>query len=110
MRSPGSRRWNRPDSSPVLADLLNPRLRPRLRPATQARTKARLAELGAAAKAAGVAELDKVLRQPNVGPFLAAVMDCSPFLRSLILDDPARLAAILASDPAARLKRIAAGT
>jgi len=82
-------------------------LRPRLRPANAKRTRFRLAELTAAADGAGAAgALGKLLRRRALGPFLAAVMDCSPFLRSLILDDPARLAAILAEDPGRRLKRV----
>ena len=59
-----------------------------------------MAELQAAPDGAGL------LRQPPVTSFLAAVMDCSPYLRSLILDDPARLLAILAGDPAVRLTQI----
>ena len=63
-----------------------------------------MAELRAAA---GDPNLPK---KPPVAAFLAAVMDCSPFLRSLILDDPARLAAIVAANPAARLKQITVAT
>jgi len=80
---------------------------PRLRPASAVRTKVRIAELNAAAEKAGVAKaLAGPLKRNNVGPFLAAVMDASPFLRSLILDDPERLASILDDDWAARLKRV----
>ena len=82
-----------------LATALNPRLT-----ADKARTKMRMAEIAAvAAGAAGV---------PGGAPaaFIAAVMDASPYLRSLILDDPSRLAAILADDPQARLGRIASAT
>ncbi|HEY5081773.1 MAG TPA: bifunctional [glutamine synthetase] adenylyltransferase/[glutamine synthetase]-adenylyl-L-tyrosine phosphorylase [Bauldia sp.] len=86
----------KPCSGSSLADALKPRLA-----ADKARTKARMAELrGAPAP----------LKQEPVASFLAAVMDCSPFLRALILDDPDRLAAILASDPAVRLKEVTRAT
>src|SRR3990170_4097366 len=91
-------------SSKSLADAIVPRLRP----ASAAATKARLGEISAAATtAAGGKKLQALLAgKSTVGRFVAAVMECSPFLRSLILDDPARLSAILASNPAARLKRL----
>ena len=47
------------------------------------------------------AALAEALTRPEVAAFLAGVMDCAPFLRGLILDDPARLAKLLATDPAA---------
>jgi glutamate-ammonia-ligase adenylyltransferase len=73
-------------------------LKPRIKPATAVATKARMAELGLAKPA------------PAIASFLAAVMECSPFLRGLMLDDPARVAALLAADPDARLKAINAAT
>ncbi len=86
-------------------------LKPRLKPATAARTKARIAELTEAATEAGVGdEIAAVLKGQGVPPFLAAVMDCAPFLRALMLQDPAGLAAILADDPARRLKNVTART
>ncbi len=83
------------------------RIRPRLGPANAARTKARMAELSAEAKAAGSGEaVAEALSWPGVAPFLAGVMDCAPFLRGLILDDPARLAKLLGADPSARMRRL----
>ncbi len=96
-------RRKRPPSSRSLAE----RLEPRLRPATATRTKVRLAELTSAASEAGSdRSLADVLKRPEAGPFLAAVMDCSPFLRGLILDDPARLTTLLAADPALGFRRL----
>ncbi len=83
------------------------RIAPRLRPATAQRTKARIAELMEAAEAAGGnAALADALSRTAVAPFIAGVMDCAPFLRGLILDDPARLAKLLAADPSARMRRL----
>ncbi len=82
------------------------RIAPRLRPAPVARTKARIAELTAAAPAGSGEALAEALSRPGIASFMAAVMDCAPFLRSLILDDPARLAKLLASDPSARMRRL----
>ena len=66
-----------------------------------------MAELTAAAKDAGQSKtIGKAFARAKAAAFLAAAMDCSPFLRSLILDDPARLAALLAADPAARMRRL----
>jgi glutamate-ammonia-ligase adenylyltransferase len=84
------------------------RLAPRLVPASTAQRKSRLAELDAAARSAAAVDLSALLAQKEVASFIASVMEYAPFLRSLILDDPARLAVILASDPAARLAEITA--
>ncbi len=83
-----------------LAEALKPRL-----VADPARTKMWMAELRAAD---GAVALAAPLKKAPVASFLAAVMGCSPFLRSLILDDPARVAEILGGDPAARLKQVTA--
>ncbi len=89
-----------PRTSKERADAsLAARLKPRLK-ADTARTKARLGELKLAAGKPGN------LPKGVAAAFVAGVMDASPYLRSLILDDPARLAAILAEDPKARLDRI----
>ncbi len=83
------------------------RLAPRLKPAPAARTKARMAELAAAAEVAGSgAALAAALSRPGLAGFLAAVMDCAPFLRTLILDDPARLSKLVAADPSAAVRRL----
>jgi glutamate-ammonia-ligase adenylyltransferase len=80
----------RPRQKRSLAAVLNPRIKP----ATPAVTKARFAELGLPKQPAAVAA------------FLAAVMESSSFLRGLMLDDTARLAALLAADPHVRLADI----
>ncbi len=70
-------------------------------------TKARIAELTEAAGETGAAkDLAAVVTRGGMAPFLAAVMDCSPFLRALMLQDLADLAAVIADDPAQRLKRL----
>ena len=74
--------------------------------------KVRLRELDEAARTADAGEtLAPILRsRPQLGPFIASVLDGSPFLRSLILADVARLVALLSSDPADRLTKIVAAT
>ena len=85
------------------------RIVPRLRPVAAAQRKARIAELtAAAAEAKGGEALIAALARPEIAAFIASVMDCAPFLRSLILDDPARLAKLLSADPAARMRRLTA--
>ncbi len=44
--------------------------------------------------------------QDGVAAFLAAVMELSPYLRGLILDDPARLLGVLNADPEARIREL----
>jgi len=70
--------------------------------------KQRLAELDEAAVEAGVGDaLAAVLNaHSTVGPFLASVAEYSPFLRSLMLDEPKRLVDVLSADPSARTRRI----
>ncbi len=107
--APGKRQ-GRPKSTAkaVSGRTLAERIAPRLRPVAAARTKARMTELMAAAGAAGCGEaVADALTRPEVATFVAGVMDCAPFLRTLILDDPARLAKLLSVDPAARLRRLA---
>jgi glutamate-ammonia-ligase adenylyltransferase len=74
--------------------------------------KVRLRELAEAARAADAGEtLAPVLgSRPQLGPFIASVLDCSPFLRSLILADVPRLIALLSSDPGDRLAEIVGST
>src|SRR5579871_6597605 len=79
------------------------RLVPRLAPASAKARAMRLAELTAAARSAACDALLAQLARPEVGSFLASVIEYSPFLRSLALDEPQRLAAILDADPSARL-------
>ena len=95
------------DKSKASGTTLAERIAPRLRPATAARTKVRMAELMAAAEAARSGDAVAEARsQPGLADFIAGVMDCAPFLRGLILDDPGRLAKLLATDPAARMRRL----
>jgi len=91
-----------------LAAAINPCL---MAPGT-AELKARLAELKAAAADAGAGKALAALlkKNPDLGRFLATVISASPFLRSLIVDEPARLVDLLSGDPAARLKKILAAT
>jgi glutamate-ammonia-ligase adenylyltransferase len=92
----------------TLAGALNPCLKP---PAAS-EVKARLADLKESATEAGVAKpLDTLLKTHAVlGPFLATVMAYSPFLRSLMVDEPARLVELLSADPAARLRKTVRAT
>jgi [glutamine synthetase] adenylyltransferase / [glutamine synthetase]-adenylyl-L-tyrosine phosphorylase len=83
-------------------------LKPRIRPLPAGRAKARIAELSQAAKESGGTSLPKLIEDGKLGGFLAAVMESSPFLRALMLDDPKRLAAILAAAPEARLQTLIA--
>ncbi len=70
-----------------------------------------MAELSEAAEEAGQRkEVAALVSKSPTAAFLAAVMDCSPFLRALILDDPARLVALLAAEPAARLRKVVNAT
>jgi glutamate-ammonia-ligase adenylyltransferase len=66
--------------------------------------KARLAEFKAAVDGNGL--LSEAVAQKALGPFLASILEYSPFLRSLILDNPRRLAALLAATPKRSLGRI----
>ncbi|MBN9010978.1 MAG: hypothetical protein J0H63_12935, partial [Rhizobiales bacterium] len=86
---PSEKHTRKNASSAGLASALAPRIRPL--PAKVA--KPRLADLAEAAGDAGLADdLSRALKENEaLAPFLAAVMECSPFLRSLMLDDPARL-------------------
>ena len=81
-------------------------VKPRLRLARAAARKARLAELREAAAAAGMAKkLEAMLgKHAELGPFIASVLDYAPFLRTLILNDPERLIAILAAEPSVSLE------
>lgn len=74
--------------------------------------KGRLADLKAAAGDAGVGKALAAHLKANakLGRFLATVMSSSPFLRSLIVDEPKRLVDLLSGDPAARLKKILSAT
>jgi len=85
-------------------------IRPLLVPPPAARVKARLAELDDALRTPALRRQFAGLlsAHPPLGAFLAGVMEYSPFLRALMVDDPQRLLALLAADPEARLKRLAA--
>jgi glutamate-ammonia-ligase adenylyltransferase len=67
------------------------------------------ADLAAAARSAGAAELADALAQPGTqSDFLGAVLSQAPFLRDLAVLDPLRLAAILAAEPEARVAGLVA--
>ena len=66
-----------------------------------------MAELKTAATAVkGGEALIHALARPELATFIAGVMDCAPFLRGLILADPAGTAKLLGSDPAARMRSL----
>src|SRR5437868_6434143 len=91
-----------------IAGALAHRFDPRLVAAPPAVRKTRIAELESAARSAGITALEPLLAQKEVGAFIASVMEYAPFLRSLILDEPQRLADVLATDPTERLATITA--
>jgi glutamate-ammonia-ligase adenylyltransferase len=99
----------RKESKPKARSSLASALGPGLVPAPAARVKVRLAELKAAA---GGGKGLKLLFKDDArtDSFVGSVLEYSPFLRSLALDDPARLDAFLAGDPAATFARIVAET
>jgi [glutamine synthetase] adenylyltransferase / [glutamine synthetase]-adenylyl-L-tyrosine phosphorylase len=74
--------------------------------------KQRLAELAEAAAEVGVEQAFSSLIKANkgLGPFLASVAHYSPFLRSLMLDEPKRLVDVLSSRPSTRVNRIVSKT
>jgi len=80
---------------------------PRIRPAEG--WEARAGDLRVAAREAGAKGLPAASAK-KAWTFLGSVMEDAPFLRGLMLDDPARLAALLAADPAESLGRIVAAT
>ncbi len=80
---------------------------PRIRPAEG--WEARAEELRAAAKESGAKGLPAASAK-KAWSFLGSVFEDSPFLRSLALEDPARLAVLLKADPEASLARIIAET
>ncbi len=94
--------------SPNKSAGLSDRIVPRLVGAPAAARKARLADLVEAAKGGDAEDLLALLDRKDVAAFLASVMEYAPFLRTLMLDNPARLAAILAEDPQRRLDAIIA--
>jgi glutamate-ammonia-ligase adenylyltransferase len=63
-----------------------------------------VADLAAAARAAGADDLAETLETPStVADFLGAALSQAPFLRDLAVLDPLRLAAILADEPESRV-------
>jgi len=84
-------------------------IKPRLRPAAQEQLRRHLDELLEAAKRDGVKALSGVKRQKALATFLGSVMEHSPFLRGLMVDDPAKLATLLDADPETTLGRIVDG-
>jgi glutamate-ammonia-ligase adenylyltransferase len=85
---------------------------PRIRPLPAKLAKPRLADLAEAAAEAGVARELAVLLKAHepLAAFLAAVTECAPFLRGLVLDDPARLVRLLGAEAGASRRRILAAT
>lgn len=84
-------------------------IKPRVRLAAAERLSTRLDDLLAAAKRDGVKGFSGLKRKKQLAAFLGSVMEYSPFLRGLMLDDPARLATLLEADPKAGLGRIVDG-
>ncbi len=76
-------------AAPKGGGALTDRLNARIVPAEAAVIKTRMADLTAAAKASKATGLGVMTRRAPVAAFLAAVMEASPFLRDLMLDDPA---------------------
>ncbi len=74
-------------------------LQPLVKPASARAGKARLADLRARAAEDGSAAALAAALTPGAESLLAGIMDNAPFLRSLILDDPARLVELLTHDP-----------
>jgi glutamate-ammonia-ligase adenylyltransferase len=97
---------------PPTAKSLAAAIVPCLKAPAASEVKERLTELNEAAVEAGVAKPLAALTKAHadLGPFLAAVMAYSPFLRSLIVDDPARLVELLSAEPAARLRKTVRAT
>ncbi|MEP5514075.1 MAG: bifunctional [glutamine synthetase] adenylyltransferase/[glutamine synthetase]-adenylyl-L-tyrosine phosphorylase [Bauldia litoralis] len=97
---------------PSARSSLAAQIEPRLRLAKAADRKARLAELYEAAEEAGVAARLKTLldRHDGLGAFVASVSEYAPFLRSLMLGEPARLIALLGKNPKGSLDRLVTGT
>ena len=85
---------------------------PCLKPPGKQEVKQRLADLTEAAADAGADKAFAALLKTNkaLGPFLAAVAEYSPFLRSLMVDEPKRLVDVLNADPLARIRRIVSAT
>lgn len=82
-------------------------LKPEFTPPAERVRKARLAELSAAAAELGAGpDISKLVEDKPVAAFVAAVMDASPFLRALILDDPARLAGLMNASPQKSLAEV----
>ncbi|HET7714856.1 MAG TPA: bifunctional [glutamine synthetase] adenylyltransferase/[glutamine synthetase]-adenylyl-L-tyrosine phosphorylase, partial [Bauldia sp.] len=80
-------------------------IRPRAK--TAANWKTRAVELRNAAKAVAAAGMPGASDQ-KTWRFLGSILEYSPFLRGLMLEDPARLAALLEASPATNLERIVA--
>lgn len=90
---------------------LSTAIKPRVRPPAKARIKARLAELAEAATEAGVAtNVDQALAKGDLGSFVGSVMEFAPFLRSLVLEDPARLVDSLDGNPGDQMRKLLAAT
>lgn len=76
------------------------RIEPALAPRDKARASTWIEDLTSAAAESGARKkMDSLLRDADLAGFVAAVMDHSRFLRSLMLDDPGRLLDLLATDP-----------
>jgi len=83
------------DTEPLAA-----RLTVAVRPPAAMRQRKLLAELFAVADEAGVgAALRELLSRPDAAKLIAGTLDLSPFLRGLMLRDPARLARVLSAAP-----------
>ncbi|MGD9740800.1 MAG: bifunctional [glutamine synthetase] adenylyltransferase/[glutamine synthetase]-adenylyl-L-tyrosine phosphorylase [Bauldia sp.] len=79
---------------------LEARLRPGVVPPPAAQRAKHIRELMAAAREQrSLPELAPLVERAETAAFVGSVMESSPFLRALILDDPARLVRLLDADP-----------
>ena len=83
-----------------------------MKPVAAKEVRQRVAELTEAATEAGVEKALASLMKANaaLGPFIASVMAWSPFLRSLMIDDPALLIEVLSAEPKARRRKVVNAT
>ncbi|MGV8840096.1 MAG: bifunctional [glutamine synthetase] adenylyltransferase/[glutamine synthetase]-adenylyl-L-tyrosine phosphorylase [Bauldia sp.] len=76
---------------------------------TKAMAKAQLATLAAATPSEAAAALAAAAADPRLAQLIAGTMAESPFLRGLVLDDPARFLRLLTTDPEVEAARLVAG-
>jgi len=89
------------------------RIVPRMKPAAVRVARARMHELLQAARDEALAEarldqLDALVTHPGTDRFLGGVMDYAPFLRDLMVTEPARLVRLMTRDPMVERRAILA--